>query len=84
MNKTTKAQEVLQWMCALIIASCVSLLSGLNFASMAFKDGSLLSDLQIIFGVVVMLSGAIYCAFKARQYYRHINFIVGMTVHSGD
>lgn len=84
MNNKTKAQEVLQWMCALIIASCVSLLAGLNFASMAIKNETQLSDIQLIFGVVVMLSGAIYCAFKARQYYRHINSIVGMTVHSGE
>ena len=31
----------------------------------------------------LLLSG-LYAAFKVRQLYRHIDFIVGMSFHSGD
>lgn len=60
MSKTTNAQQIVQWMCALIVASCVSIFSALNFASMAFKGEAPLSGIQLFFGVVVMLSGAIF------------------------
>lgn len=84
MTKVSGSRAALQLMCILIVFSCTAIAVGCVFSLLAIRDDAPLGNLTFLVSAAALLLSGFYSAFKARQLYRHIDFIVGMSFHSGD